>query len=37
MYFIPGPWVNPDQENEILIFDEHGGNPTKCRLVYAGQ
>jgi hypothetical protein len=31
-YFIPGPWVKPGEENELLIFDENGGNPGKTRL-----
>lgn len=34
-YYIPGPWLRPDSENEILVFDEHGGNPAKCRLIQA--
>jgi hypothetical protein len=33
-YYIPAPWLRPDEENELLIFDEHGGNPSKCRLLY---
>jgi hypothetical protein len=33
-YYIPSPWIRPDEENELLIFDEHGGNPSKCRLLY---
>jgi hypothetical protein len=32
-YYIPGPWLRPDEENELLVFDEHGGNPGKCRLL----
>jgi hypothetical protein len=34
LYYIPGPWLSPEAENEILIFDEHGGNPSRCRLVH---
>lgn len=34
VYYIPAPWVLPDQDNEILVFDEHGGNPVKSRLVH---
>jgi hypothetical protein len=33
-YYLPQPWLKPDGENEILIFDEHGGNPSRCRLVH---
>lgn len=35
LYYIPAPWLNAEGENEILLFDEHGGNPAKCRLVHA--
>ena len=34
-YFIPQPWLHTDQPNELLIFDEHGASPKKCRLVHA--
>jgi hypothetical protein len=34
LYYIPGPWLHADAENEILIFDEHGGNPSRCRVVH---
>lgn len=33
-YYLPEPWLRTDAENELLIFDEHGGNPTRSRLVY---
>lgn len=33
-YLIPAPWVTPDAENTLLIFDEHGGDPFSCRLEY---
>lgn len=33
-YYIPRPWLLPQMPNQILIFDEHGGTPSKCRLVY---
>lgn len=32
-YFIPSPWIKAGQPNTVLIFDEHGGDPSKCRLV----
>jgi hypothetical protein len=31
-YFIPGPWLKPGAENELLVFDENGGNPSRARL-----
>jgi beta-galactosidase len=39
--YVPEPWLrsgggastSADAENEILIFDEHGFDPDKCRLV----
>ncbi|MBX3368054.1 MAG: beta-galactosidase [Phycisphaeraceae bacterium] len=34
-HLIPSAWITPGQTHEIVIFDEHGGNPSKCRLVYA--
>lgn len=34
LYHIPAPWIRPDEPNELLVFDEHGGNPSKCRLLY---
>ncbi|MCE9590803.1 MAG: beta-galactosidase [Planctomycetes bacterium] len=33
-YFLPEPWLHADKPNELLIFDEHGRPPQKCRLVY---
>ncbi len=32
--YVPRPWLVPDSENTILFFDEHGGDPSRCRLVY---
>jgi hypothetical protein len=34
-YYIPGPWLKAGEENELLIFDENGGNPGKTRLTAA--
>ncbi|TVQ32081.1 MAG: hypothetical protein EA376_07085 [Phycisphaeraceae bacterium] len=34
LYFIPRPWLRSDRPNELLIFDEHGAAPDKCRLVF---
>lgn len=33
LYYIPEPWLNEGADNELLIFDEHGGNPSKVRFV----
>ena len=34
-YLLPESWLHQDQPNELLIFDEHGANPSRCRLVHA--
>ncbi|MBL9032040.1 MAG: beta-galactosidase [Phycisphaerae bacterium] len=33
-YFIPPSWLRADEENELVLFDEHGASPAKCRLVH---
>ncbi|MFI4859884.1 MAG: beta-galactosidase [Phycisphaerales bacterium JB063] len=33
-YYLPEPWLNTDAPNTLLLFDEHGRAPHKCRLVY---
>ncbi len=33
-YYLPQPWLHTDQPNQLLLFDEHGRSPDKCRLVY---
>jgi hypothetical protein len=33
-YFIPDAWLHHGRDNELLVFDEHGANPSKARLVY---
>lgn len=33
-YYLPEPWLHTDKPNELMIFDEHGRPPQKCRLVY---
>lgn len=35
-YLIPESWVQPGQPNDLLLFDEHGGNPAKCRITPEG-
>lgn len=32
---LPAGWLNEGGPNELLIFDEHGFAPGKCRVVYA--
>ena len=31
-YLLPRSWLAPDGTNELVLFDEHGGDPTKCEL-----
>ena len=33
-YYLPEPWLRSDQHNDLLIFDEHGAAPTRCKLSY---
>src|SRR5690606_19936777 len=33
-YHIPGSWLKPDGPNELVLFDEYGGNPSRCKLAY---
>lgn len=33
-YYLPEPWLKTDGDNELLLFDEHGKLPGKCRLSY---
>lgn len=33
-YYLPEPWLHTDKPNTLLIFDEHGGQPSRSRLVY---
>ncbi len=32
--YLPEPWLNAEGENELILFDEHGKTPDKCKLVY---
>ncbi|MAE62195.1 MAG: hypothetical protein CMJ49_12675 [Planctomycetaceae bacterium] len=32
--YLPEPWLNIDDENELMLFDEHGKSPNKCKLIY---
>lgn len=33
-YYLPEPWLKTDGANDLVLFDEHGRQPGKCRLVY---
>lgn len=32
--YIPPCWMRPGDDNELLLFDEHGGNPAKVHFAY---
>lgn len=33
-YYLPEPWVHAGGDNELMLFDEHGADPSKIRLLY---
>jgi hypothetical protein len=33
-YFVPASWLKAGEGNELVLFDEHGGNPAKVRLTH---
>lgn len=33
-YLIPSAWIRPGESHELVLFDEHGGNPGKCKLAF---
>lgn len=33
-YLLPDSWLHHGRDNEIILFDEHGGQPSKCRIVH---
>ena len=33
-YYLPEPWLYTDRPNELLLFDEHGRSPSRCKLLY---
>jgi hypothetical protein len=33
-YLLPDPLLHHGRENELVLFDEHGGNPAKVRIAY---
>jgi len=34
LYRIPPSWLHEDKPNELLLFDEHGGNIAKVRVLF---
>ncbi len=32
-YYLPEPWLHRDRPNVLVLFDEHGKDPQKCRLI----
>jgi hypothetical protein len=34
-YYLPEPWLKTDGDNELVIFDEHGADPTGSSVAYA--
>lgn len=34
IYKVPASWLHEDKANELLIFDEHGGNSSKVRVLF---
>jgi len=35
VYYIPEPMLDPNEENELTLFDEHGGNPSRVSITHA--
>jgi hypothetical protein len=33
--YLPEAWLKTDEPNVLMLFDEHGRTPSKCKLVYA--
>lgn len=33
-YAVPPSWLKPGEPNDLVLFDEHGGNPAKVRLCH---
>ncbi len=33
-YYLPDSWVLHDQPNELVLFEEHGRDPSRVKLVY---
>lgn len=35
--YVPDPWLRPGHPNEVMIFDEHGCEPSRVKLVRASE
>ena len=33
-HYLPESWLKLDEPNELMLFDEHGRTPDKCKLVH---
>ena len=33
-YYLPEAWLRTDASNELVLFEEHGRAPHKCKLVH---
>ncbi len=33
-YYLPPCWLHAQKPNELMLFEEHGRSPLRCRLVY---
>jgi hypothetical protein len=33
-FLLPSSWLRAGEENEVMLFDEHGGHPTKVRISF---
>lgn len=36
-YYIPASWMRLGEENEVMLFDEHGGFRQGSRITFDGQ
>lgn len=36
-YYLPECWLSTEEDNELLLFDEHGHMPSRCTLHYRPQ
>ncbi len=34
LYYLPEPWLDRAKLNELTLFDEHGGSPSKVKVVF---
>jgi hypothetical protein len=35
--YVPDPWLKPGHPNEVMIFEEHGCEPARVKLLRAGE